>query len=161
MIPIKTTKTGYEILYDPDDKKFVAQDSKHEEIYKADKQQEVENYLKKLEKKAFTRIKAIHRLSRTATLGEITSIRTEHSRYSGYYYEAWFVSGEGENKRRGKHRIGEHFFLATIPNVALAETITKLNEQITEKYAKIDRLQQRFKDPITDKNVLKFAGVEA
>lgn len=159
MIPIKTTKTGYKIFYDPDTTKFVAQDSKLEEIYKADTQQEVEDYLKKLEKRKFQKIRAIHKTSRTATIGSITSIRKEHSSYMGFFFECWFVTEE--DQRRGKHRLKGYFFKATPENIALAEKVTKLNAQIQKKYQQIESLQEKLKDPITDENVLKLAGVEA
>lgn len=159
MIPIKTTKSGYKIFYDPDTTKFVAKDSKDEEIYKADKQKEVEDYLKKLEKRKFQKIRAIHKHSRRADIGSITSIRKEDSRYSGFYLECWFV--KEEDKSRGKHRLEGYFFKATPENIALAEKIIILNEQIHKKYAHIERLQQKFKEAITDKNVLALAGVEA
>lgn len=159
MIVIKTTKTGYEILYDSDSRKFVARDSKHEEVYKADTQEEVEIYLKKLEKKKFQRIRVIHRFSYSADIGAITSIRKEHSSYMGFYFEAWFV--KDKDKGRSKHRLEGYFFKATPENIAIAEKVTTLNKQIQMKHKHIERLQKRFKDPITEKNVLKLAGVEA
>lgn len=158
MIEIKTTKTGYKIFYDADRRKFVAQDSNLEEIYVDDTQKLVEEYLAKLEKRKFQRIRAIHSYSRSADIGVITSIRREHSRYSGFFFEAWFVKDEDQS--RGKYRLSR-FFKDTPENIALAEKITTLKAQIDKKYKQIERLQQKFKDPITEKNVLKLAGVEA
>lgn len=158
MIEITTTKSGIKILYDPDSRKFIARNKEGEEIYKDDTQEQVEEYLKKFEKRSFQKIRAVHSFSRSAAIGHITSISREHSSYRGFYFEAWFVNEE--DKTRSKHTLSS-FFQATPENIKRAEEIMKLQKQILAKYKLIERLQQKFKEPLTEKNVLTLAGVEA
>ena len=150
---------GYEIDYDPDRKRFYALKD-GEQLTEEETQKAVEEYIDKLLKQGFKRIKAIRYYSTIAQLGEITSIK-KNTGYSGrLFIEAWFVTKDEENKsQRAKIQINS-LYQATPENLEIYGQIMALTKQTDDLEARIQTLGKQLKDPITEENIYKLIGWE-
>jgi len=151
---------GYTIEYNTNTKQFEAW--KDGEIVTSERTQaEVEEFVEKLHKKGFQRVKAIRAgYGGSVTVGEITSIQRTAGRWGSEDLEAWFVWKDERNEsRREKIRIGD-VYQATPENLKIAEKMTELSDQRGILLQEIEELKNKLTNRITKENIYKLAGLE-
>lgn len=148
---------GYEVFYDDVKRKFEAY--KNGEIVCEDETQNLlEEQLKKLCK--FKKILTINvGYEHDAQIGEITSMHKE--RGFRERITIWFVWKNGENFLRTKGSLSSgRYYEATPENIEIAKQMQKLAQERDRLFEKARKLEEQLKNPITDKNIAKLAGIE-
>lgn len=138
-IPIKESGNR-RIVYSDTAKHFALHiDGKLEKV--ADKQQDLEDYIKKLDKKQFVRIKVIKNTSFNSEYGEITSFNRELN-------EAWIVLADGDREKMSL-RYTNQVYLDTPANHAIAEQVRQIHAEVKSLNEKRNELQKQLTDCVT------------
>ena len=153
-----TTYLGYEIHYDSEHKMFYA--FKDGEIIDSEKtQEELEQFLKALTKKAFKRVPVIVRSSGyQVMLGEVTSFRKVRG-YAGEEIQCRVQFKEGTDRTWRDMRLSD-LCENTPENLAKANEILQIQKEANDLWYKAGVLAKEINSKLTFKRLMVLGGLE-
>lgn len=158
MVIIDKDFLGFEIRYDPRDKRFEAWKN-DEQVGSEKTQAELEDYLKKLKKKTFQRFTAIRSTGgREIAIGVITSFVKSHS-YGTDRIEVWFT-WKDENDQPQRRKLPLHsVYEATEERLEVANQMIALNKKLAELYKQYENLRNKLRIYLNYNDVLRLGGM--